>query len=110
MTTFDGREQAFEAKFAHDEELAFRVTARRDKLVARWLGTWLGMDDAAQAALTNAILAIPNTAPHDARLQLLVEKTADAHRRPVPKGEYPERLRAASLQSKAELLDGPGPV
>jgi len=36
MTTFDDRERAFEAKFAHDEEMAFRVTARRNRL----LGTW----------------------------------------------------------------------
>lgn len=36
MTTFDDRERAFEAKYAHDEEIAFRVTARRNKLVAHW--------------------------------------------------------------------------
>ncbi len=36
MTTFDDRERAFEAKFARDEEMSFRVTARRNKLVAQW--------------------------------------------------------------------------
>ena len=36
MTTFDDRDRAFEAKFAADEELAFRVTARRNKLVGLW--------------------------------------------------------------------------
>ncbi len=36
MTTFDDRENAFENKFAHDEEMAFRVTARRNKLVGQW--------------------------------------------------------------------------
>jgi len=36
MTTFDDRERAFEAKFAHDEEMAFRVTARRNKLLGQW--------------------------------------------------------------------------
>lgn len=36
MTTFDDRENAFEAKFAHDEEMAFRITARRNKLVGIW--------------------------------------------------------------------------
>ncbi len=33
MTTFNEREQGFEAKFKHDEELRFRVTARRNKLL-----------------------------------------------------------------------------
>lgn len=36
MTTFDDREHAFEAKFARDEETAFRIIARRNKLVAHW--------------------------------------------------------------------------
>ncbi|MFM9829216.1 MAG: DUF1476 domain-containing protein [Sphingomonas sp.] len=36
MTTFDDRERAFETKFARDEDLAFRVTARRNKLVGHW--------------------------------------------------------------------------
>lgn len=36
MTTFDDRERAFEAKYVRDEEIAFRVIARRNKLVAHW--------------------------------------------------------------------------
>ena len=36
MTTFDDRERAFETKFARDEEMAFRVTARRNKLLGSW--------------------------------------------------------------------------
>ena len=36
MTTFDDRERAFEAKFAHDEEMSFRVTARRNRLLGNW--------------------------------------------------------------------------
>ncbi len=36
MTTFDDRERAFETKFARDEEMAFRVTARRNKLLGHW--------------------------------------------------------------------------
>ena len=33
MTTFDKREEGFEKKFAHDEELRFKATARRNKLL-----------------------------------------------------------------------------
>ena len=36
MTTFDDRERAFETKFARDEEMAFRVIARRNKLLGQW--------------------------------------------------------------------------
>ena len=36
MSTFDERENAFESKFAHDEELQFKAVARRNKLVGLW--------------------------------------------------------------------------
>ncbi len=36
MTTFDDRERSFEAKFAMDEDIRFRVIARRNKLVGHW--------------------------------------------------------------------------
>ncbi len=43
MTSFDGREQGFESKFAHDEEMAFRVTARRNKLTGVWAAGRMGL-------------------------------------------------------------------
>ena len=36
MTTFDKRKEGFESKFAHDEELRFKATARRNKLLGLW--------------------------------------------------------------------------
>ncbi|CAN5211237.1 DUF1476 domain-containing protein [soil metagenome] len=36
MTMFDDRERAFEAKFAHDQEMQFRVNARRNRLLGEW--------------------------------------------------------------------------
>ncbi|WP_242095536.1 DUF1476 domain-containing protein [Sphingomonas sp. CROZ-RG-20F-R02-07] len=36
MTTFDERERAFETKFARDEEMAFRIVARRNRLLGHW--------------------------------------------------------------------------
>ena len=42
MTTFDKREEGFEKKFAHDEELRFKATARRNKLLGLWAAEQLG--------------------------------------------------------------------
>ena len=47
MTTFDSREQAFENKFAHDEQLRFRVMNRRNKLLGIWAAERLGKGDTA---------------------------------------------------------------
>jgi hypothetical protein len=53
MTTFDDRENAFEAKFAHDSEMQFRAEARRNKLLGLWAAELLGKsgDDAAAYAV-----------------------------------------------------------
>ena len=43
MTTFDDRERAFEAIFARDEEMQFKVTARRNKLLGQWAAARMGL-------------------------------------------------------------------
>lgn len=43
MTTFDDREKAQEAKFVRDEEMAFRVTARRNRLLGQWAAARMGL-------------------------------------------------------------------
>lgn len=54
MSTFDDREHAFEAKFAHDAEMQFRAEARCNKLVGLWAAELLGKtgQDAADYAMT----------------------------------------------------------
>jgi hypothetical protein len=58
MTTFDERQTAFESKFAHDAELQFKVTARRDKLTGLWAAGLLGHSgDAAETYAKSIIVA-----------------------------------------------------
>ena len=46
MTTFDKREEGFEKKFAHDEELRFKANARRNRLLGAWAAGHLGFSGA----------------------------------------------------------------
>ena len=58
MTTFEDREKGFERKFAHDEELKFRATARRNKLLGLWAAEQLGLSgDEAQAYAREVVKA-----------------------------------------------------
>ena len=43
MTTFEDRERAEEAKFAHDEEMHFRIHARRNRLLGAWAAERMGL-------------------------------------------------------------------
>jgi hypothetical protein len=50
MPTFEDREKEFEARFKHDEELRFKVTARRNRLLGLWAAEKMGLaSDAADA-------------------------------------------------------------
>lgn len=56
MTTFDKREQGFEAKFAHDEELMFKATARSTKLLGLWAAAQLGLSGDAAASYATTLV------------------------------------------------------
>ncbi len=56
MTTFDKREEGFEKKFAHDEELKFKAGARRNKLLGLWAAAKLGLTGAEAEAYAKAVV------------------------------------------------------
>ena len=45
MSSFEDRKKSFEKKFAHDEELQFKISARRNKYIGEWVSQILGYDD-----------------------------------------------------------------
>ena len=58
MTAFDDRRNAFEKQFAHDEELRFKATARRNKLFGLWVAERLGKTgDDAESYAKSVVLA-----------------------------------------------------
>lgn len=57
MSTFDKREEGFEKKFAHDEELKFKAMARRNKMLGLWAAEKLGLAGADAETYTKAVVA-----------------------------------------------------
>jgi hypothetical protein len=56
MGTFEEREKGYEAKYAHDADLEFRVTARRNKLLGLWTAEKLGLTDAESEAYAKSVV------------------------------------------------------
>ena len=56
MTTFDKREEAFERKFAMDQELRFKAVARRNKMLGLWAAGQLGKDGADAAEYAKSVV------------------------------------------------------
>jgi hypothetical protein len=56
MTTFDKREEGFEKQFAHDEELRFKATARRNRMLGIWAAERLGLSGAQADAYAKEVI------------------------------------------------------
>ena len=56
MTTFDDRERAFETKYARDAEMVFKITARRNRLLAEWAAAKMGLTPEETEAYSKAVI------------------------------------------------------
>lgn len=78
MTTFDKREEGFEKKFAHDEELRFKAGARRNKLLGLWAAEKLGLSGAEAEAYAKTVVAADFEEAGDEDVFRKVRKDFDA--------------------------------
>ena len=56
MTSFEDRQRAFETKFARDEEMAFRIIARRNRLLGVWAAEQMDLTPAETDAYCKAVV------------------------------------------------------
>ena len=56
MSSFEDREKSFEKKFAHDEELQFKVSARRNKYLGQWASQILGYDQEKETEYIQSVI------------------------------------------------------
>ncbi|MDO9525322.1 MAG: DUF1476 domain-containing protein [Gemmobacter sp.] len=102
MTTFDDREKAYEAKYAHDAEMAFRANARRNKLLGLWAAELLGKtgDDAAAYAIDVVKSDFAEAGDDD----VLRKVAADLGDR-ATRAEIRAKMDALVAVAKAQLMD-----
>ena len=103
MTTFDDRQKAFEAKFAHDADLKFKVAARRDKLVGLWAAGTLGLSgDAADAYAKSTVIADLEEAGDEDVVRKLV---ADLDAKGVAEAEVRAALAEQSEIARRQIME-----
>ena len=78
MTTFDKREEGFEKKFALDEELRFKATARRNKMLGLWAAQKLGLTGAAADSYSKEVVVADLEEPGDDDVIRKLRKDFDA--------------------------------
>jgi len=75
---FEDREKGFEAKWAHDEDLRFRTTARRNKLLGLWAAARMGLTGAAAESYANSLLDLEVRGARDEDLMRKIRADFDA--------------------------------
>jgi hypothetical protein len=99
MTTFDDRENAFENKFAHDEEMKFKAEARRNKLLGIWAAELLGKTGAeADAYAKEVVLSDFEEAGHEDVVRKVAGDLGDLADADTIRGKMDELLRVAKDQ------------
>ncbi|HEX2509682.1 MAG TPA: DUF1476 domain-containing protein [Microvirga sp.] len=92
MTTFDDRKNAFEKKFAHDEELRFKATARRNKLFGLWAAAQLGKSGADAEAYAKSVVLADFEEAGDADVLRKVRADLEAGGKPMSDTELRSRM------------------
>jgi hypothetical protein len=106
MTTFDKREEGFEKRFAHDEELRFKATARRNKMLGYWAAEKLGITGADADAYAKAVVLADFEEAGDEDVIGKVRKDFDAKGIGVSEPEIRRQLDSFFLKAVEELKTG----
>ncbi len=99
MTTFDEREQAYEAKFAHNEELRFKAKARRDRRFGAWVAAQLGLSGA--SAEDYAIKVVRADLAHPGDKAILETVLADLKSKGLAPDEGKLKVKLLDLMEEA---------
>lgn len=78
MSMFDDREKGYEAKYKHDQEALFKITARRNKLLGLWVAEQLGKTGADAEAYAKEVVAADFEKPGDDDVIVKVLKDLEA--------------------------------
>jgi hypothetical protein len=99
MTNFEDREKGYERKFAHDEELRFRATARRNKLLGLWAAEQMGVAGEAAQAYAREVVKADLEIPGDDDVFRKIRRDFDA--KGVAQSDHQIRRKMADLMGEA---------
>lgn len=100
MSTFDQRERDFENKYKHDEQLRFKVQARRNRLLGEWAGDLLGLSGEDLKAYAREVVQSDFDRPGDD--DVLQKVYADLRGKNIDMSEHRIRHRMDELLDQAK--------
>ena len=106
MTTFDDREQAFENKFAHDQELEFKAVARRNRALGLWAAGLMGLVGDRQEEYAQAVVKSEVDQPGDDDVLRKVWKDLSASGAKVTEGAVRAKMEELLAVSRDQIKQG----
>ena len=109
MTSLKEREQGFERKFAHDEEMRFKAEARRNRLLGLWAADKMGITDPDEVKSYAQQVVLSDFAEKgDEDVYRKVAGDFQAKGVNVPEAEIREQMTRLLAEAKAQLMDEAG--
>ena len=105
MSQFDDRERAFETKFAHDEEMQFRITARRNRLLGEWAARQMGLTEAETESYAKDVVRadFEEAGDQDVIRKVLGDLTAAGIE--TDEEEVNEALRNKEIEARRQIIE-----
>ncbi len=106
MTAFDDRRNAFEKQFAHDEDLRFKATARRNKLFGLWVADRLGKTGEDAEAYAKSVVLADFEEAGDGDILRKVGKDLDGAGKSTGEAELQAKLIELTERAIQEVKEG----
>lgn len=106
MTTFDERADAFEKKFAHDQDMQFKATARRNKMLGQWAAAKLGKTGPDAEAYAKSVLMADFEEAGDDDVLRKVRGDLQAAGVAITDAEIRTQMEALLVDAKKALMEG----
>ena len=101
MGSFDEREKGFEKKFAHDEELQFKISARKNKYLGEWASNILGYKDEKVQEYIQSVIKSDFAEAGDEDVFRKLKKDLENHN--IPDEEIRKKMDELFEQAKADF-------
>tara|TARA_B100000745_G_scaffold206930_1_gene136846 strand:- start:62 stop:370 length:309 start_codon:yes stop_codon:yes gene_type:complete len=102
MSSFDEREKSFEKKFAHDEEIKFKVNAKRNKYLGQWASQILGYDQEKEKEYIQSVIKADFEEAGDEDVFRKLKKDLKDHN--IPDEEIRKKMDELIEKAKSEFI------
>ena len=104
MNKFNDREKSFENKFAHDQELQFKVTTRRNKYLAEWVSKRLGKNDIETDNYIKELIKADFEEPGDQDIIRKIKKDFEKNNISLESAELDQEIKNCLERAKKDFL------